>query len=421
METRRRLVGSTLAFALAIAATGRAQGETTFIFDGEITSVTGPALAPFPDVQIGDPVRLTYTFDPTTPDASPLPSAGSYNGAVLSLTLNIDGDTASDCNALGTTEPCVVPEVSDFISVSDTAFFDVYNLADALTGVILNLQLQNLGGSAFSSDALPTTLTLADFGNRSLVIDQTNPTEYDSSVDAFQIGPVAPPPGFPITVTIQPPPELTLDGQQVSAGQFTITRIRAFDGALNPTWIPAPDPIDATIGSTSPHFLFEAPAGTRVLSIEGFFDASVPDLPPANFNFTLATIRDGATLELTVFLPTDTDEFAFQLTDLGTSGDLSDNVDRFVAASPVGAMSLNAGAIEHDNGLDPPIFFTSALIGDGSAAAANQVAHGTLRLQPPLEVPSMSRWGILALAAALLAAVRRALRSAPAAWNARHA
>jgi hypothetical protein len=227
-----------------------------------------------------------------------------------------------------------------------------------LTGVILNLQLQNLGGSAFSSDALPTTLTLADFGNRSLVIDQTNPTEYDSSVDAFQIGPVAPPPGFPITVTIQPPPELTLDGQQVSAGQFTITRIRAFDGALNPTWIPAPDPIDATIGSTSPHFLFEAPAGTRVLSIEGFFDASVPDLPPANFNFTLATIRDGATLELTVFLPTDTDEFAFQLTDLGTSGDLSDNVDRFVAASPVGAMSLNAGAIEHDNGLDPPIFFT---------------------------------------------------------------
>lgn len=212
--------------------------------------------------------------------------------------------------------------------------------------------------------AIPTVQNL----RAELVIDGVNIAQADPPDDTF-----------PVSIT--PPTELTLNGQDINEGFFTIEEIMVFDIDLNPTNIlPVPDPILAQIGGTDPHFLFDAPDGTKVINIVGFFDPTDPDLDPARFNYTIGSIKDDiSNLAFTAFLPSDTDEFAFQWTDLGATDSLDDNTDLFSSTSLKDTLNLQGGDLSFDNGMDRLIFASPTLIGDGSAGAANQREHGTIR------------------------------------------
>ncbi len=186
---------------------------------------------------------------------------------------------------------------------------------------------------------------------------------------------------FPVQIT--PPQTLVLDGQSVQTGLFTITNILAFDDQLVPTSVTPPAPLQAQIGSTAPKLLFDAPVGTKVLNIEGFFDAVFPDLLPAQFSYTIGSIKDDeSNLGFTAYLPSDTSQFAFQWTDLGPTDSLDDNIDLFGSSDPKTTLNLSNGNLSFDNGMDPLVFSSPTLIGDGSAAAAGQFKHGTITRGP---------------------------------------
>jgi hypothetical protein len=136
----------------------------------------------------------------------------------------------------------------------------------------------------------------------------------------------------PTSIEMTPPPSLTLDGQAVMQGQFVVTEAVAhiYDGAAMVPQIivdPAGFPviIDATIGFGS-HVLFEVPAETDTLEMIGYFDASVPDLPQANFNLTIfGSFMDP--VSLTVFLPSNTAQSTTQITGAGV--DMTQNINIF--------------------------------------------------------------------------------------------
>ncbi len=181
------------------------------------------------------------------------------------------------------------------------------------------------------------------------------------------------------TVQITPPSELVLNDQEINTGFFTVISVMAFDQQLDMTVIAPPAPIAAQIGSGIAHDLFEAPGGTRVLSIVGFFDPTDPDLPNANFNYLLGSINDEAdNLGFTAFLPLDTSDFAFQITDLGQTSSTFDNTDLFSSVDGKPTLNLTGGDFSFDNGVDPPIFVDLTPIGDGSAGSAGYQPHGTI-------------------------------------------
>lgn len=148
---------------------------------------------------------------------------------------------------------------------------------------------------------------------------------------------------FPINFA--PPPNLTLNGQSVSEGNFTVTGAVGFsrDGSsiVEEIILDQADSQDdvvfnATIGDTTPHLLFEAPEETEVLRMIGFFDATTPNLSEARFDI-FAGMRDpssGAS-DFTVFLPRNTSNFGYQVTDLGSVPGSDDNTDVFSSTEPV--------------------------------------------------------------------------------------
>jgi hypothetical protein len=79
-----------LVVAVSAVLAGPAVAEPiTFIFTGEVTSVTGEMTAPFQDVQVNDPLELSYVFESTTPDTQLAnPAIGSY-GAISELQVKI--------------------------------------------------------------------------------------------------------------------------------------------------------------------------------------------------------------------------------------------------------------------------------------------------------------------------------------------
>ena len=132
-----------------------------------------------------------------------------------------------------------------------------------------------------------------------------------------------------ITISIQPPSELSLNDTQISQGSFNLSSITGFLSDETSISIATPDPILATIGDTMEHILFDAPLNTEVLQLTGFFDPSNPDISPANFNITLGPLS-GAGLQWTFYLPATTDMTSFQVTDLNTTNGLGDNTNYFL-------------------------------------------------------------------------------------------
>ena len=128
----------------------------------------------------------------------------------------------------------------------------------------------------------------------------------------------APPAGAPSVVSMEPPASLTLDGQSIVSGRFVVVEATAYlDGEAGGTrsliTSAAPRVVDATIGQGN-HDLFETPSNTAALAMRGYFDATNPDLPPANFDLTV--FGDfSLPLRLTVFLPEQTSTGSSQRTD----------------------------------------------------------------------------------------------------------
>lgn len=130
-------------------------------------------------------------------------------------------------------------------------------------------------------------------------------------------------------ITLTPPPSLNLDGQDVEAGEFVVESATAhtFAGqdSISERVVTSPVIISAVIG-TGEHDLFEVPGTTGAIDVEGYFQATTPPLPEANF--TITVFGDfSEPLELTVFLPENTDEEFVQIT--GATEDESENVDIF--------------------------------------------------------------------------------------------
>ena len=114
-------------------------------------------------------------------------------------------------------------------------------------------------------------------------------------------------------LSIVPPSSLTLDGVPIITGEFNLTGASGFSmsgGVLSETtflnFTDSGDDIviSATIGSGSPHALFEVPSNIGILHLEGFFNAGNPDLPNARFDIFVGELRNASTDVFTYFLPT---------------------------------------------------------------------------------------------------------------------
>ncbi|NES99142.1 MAG: hypothetical protein F6K61_00920 [Sphaerospermopsis sp. SIO1G1] len=137
-------------------------------------------------------------------------------------------------------------------------------------------------------------------------------------------------------LSITPPPELYLDGQYIQTGNFTLTEVTGFSSnntEIDLTALLENNPKSAIIGGNkTTTFLDSIPSELVSLNLVGFFDATDPDLQPANFDITLNNLPgDGSTGDFTYFLPLTTGPLQVrQITDLGSSTLLDDNINTFV-------------------------------------------------------------------------------------------
>jgi len=155
-------------------------------------------------------------------------------------------------------------------------------------------------------------------------------------------------------LTITPPPTLTLNGQSITQGQFTLAGATAYSdpaGILTTTMLLDPgDPgddvsITGVIGSGSINFLISVPEATELIRVQGNFKPTVPNLPAHAFDATIGTVSVGGPTEYIWYLPqTSTQTLQFQVTDLG-GPTLVDNIDLFSPAPPVVALSATDPAL----------------------------------------------------------------------------
>ncbi len=140
-------------------------------------------------------------------------------------------------------------------------------------------------------------------------------------------------PAWSFQLNIQPPKHLNLDGMDILEGQFNLESATGYSFS-NPNgveFLNQPVVHDATIGDTSAHFLLDdVPDDIEVLKLSGFFNATNPDKPNANFNIIVAGIQPDGPGEYTYFLPTNTDIAANVIIDVADTKALEDNKNYFV-------------------------------------------------------------------------------------------
>jgi hypothetical protein len=186
--------------ALVVTAQRAEAAEVTFIFGGTITTVqkgfydTLPA--PWNEVHVDDVWTLTYSFDDTVTNASPLPGYGIYQCAILSYKLEVGSVTVAG------QPPCGL----GWIKVANDAWglpADSYQigLGDTPKHVNLHMDLLDDPGSAFDSVALPklipTPLATTFTSMRGMTLDFVSPilpsqAWIEGSVDWFAPGSLAP-------------------------------------------------------------------------------------------------------------------------------------------------------------------------------------------------------------------------------------
>ena len=139
---------------------------------GHVESIEGPLPSPA-EIVVGAPYVYTYVFDTATPDNEPDPQVGMYTGAVVFARFDVNGyrfDTRAGA-----------------VNVLNDGFAgDTYQGA-ALTPLhYAALNLSDFGGVVFSSDALPSTIDLADFQSASFILDINIGPAYSRSVSSVE-------------------------------------------------------------------------------------------------------------------------------------------------------------------------------------------------------------------------------------------
>ncbi|MEJ2756669.1 MAG: hypothetical protein P8104_12785, partial [Gammaproteobacteria bacterium] len=128
----------------------------------------------------------------------------------------------------------------------------------------------------------------------------------------------------PYSVGIMPPAELNLDGMAISTGQFNLVDVIGYSDS-RPEGIDlldTPIVIDATIGGAAFHELLTIPNDVEVLNLIGFFEATDPVKPRAQFDYIMGPIGRTGPAANTIALPLQTANWSYQITDLETGHDV---------------------------------------------------------------------------------------------------
>lgn len=182
----------------------------------------------------------------------------------------------------------------------------------------------------------------------------------------------------PTTISLVPPASLTLDGQDVNAGQFVVEEATAFSfrGSMDETTVVSGSPvvIDATIGQGE-HELFDVPGDSQAIEVTGYFDATDPDLERANFNVTI--FGDfSEPIEFTVFLPASTSDETNQITGTTREG------DETTIFTDMEIPSEAYSAVAEEAGDDPGNIDTEASPLNVAPSMTSVVEHGRARAAP---------------------------------------
>lgn len=163
-----------LAFFLVVASPAGAQPTITYAFTAEIdTVVDGTASQLWANTfSAGQTISGSVRFDATLTDQDPSTTAGSYESpppsAPNGVTMHIGGVTL----APDSTQTFSI-SVLDMNSGID--WFQVSHAGDWTSeipgGAIIAFQLNNGSAAALASDALPTELDLAEFGQTIVTLD----------------------------------------------------------------------------------------------------------------------------------------------------------------------------------------------------------------------------------------------------------
>jgi hypothetical protein len=154
-----RLLAPVLASSL-LAAWPAAAVTISVLGSGTVTTVD-PALAS--EFSPGEAVSFSYTFDSLAPDGSGDPQTGSYLATDLATTWGDYAATATIATILIENDlPGDGYGVSSEVGVGDAV--GLYALDR------IQLELDDASGAAFVDDSLPTSLELADFGERRLLL-----------------------------------------------------------------------------------------------------------------------------------------------------------------------------------------------------------------------------------------------------------
>jgi hypothetical protein len=146
----RRLMGFALTGAAVMAlsaATARAQ-DTQVTIEGTITSVTS-----LPGVIVGDKYSMVVYYNATQAPASTSGSTASYTGFTLNAV--VDDKDGNQYFSAQSGEELVVDDASG------SNYF--YSPPCCNTSTAAAFELEDITGTAFKTDALPTALTLKDF------------------------------------------------------------------------------------------------------------------------------------------------------------------------------------------------------------------------------------------------------------------
>lgn len=128
-------------------------------------------------------------------------------------------------------------------------------------------------------------------------------------------------PVWGFTITMEPPPTLSLDGINITTGTFHVNSATGFfiDGTnslVSETIVNTPISFAATIGSNTSHDLFQADDKFLAIQYEGFFDPDHPDAFNRDYHLTVGAFNGGNNPDWTVFLPVNAGESAYQVTNL---------------------------------------------------------------------------------------------------------
>jgi hypothetical protein len=150
MNSIRALCACLAAAVLARAAPPAAAEPVTFTFGGTVTRLEidpnspGPP-PPWDSIAPSDPWSMAFTFESTTPNTSPLPTEGTYLGAMTSFTFMIGDEFVS-----------TAPEETGIGVLDSVEPGDQYASFISFTDLVWALDLRDEQGVALASTDLPS-------------------------------------------------------------------------------------------------------------------------------------------------------------------------------------------------------------------------------------------------------------------------